>query len=497
MTHAIEKKIKNIFAYLTPSVLSSVLPLITFPIMTRVLTPADYGIVALLSTFPVLIVNLVTCNVHVGAERYYFEYRKNINDLRNLINSTIAFLLLVFVLSAPVIFLLSNFLSKIVVGETQYGWPLFISYSTACIGIFITFYLMIYRNMEKGKQFSVFTISRLLVHTALSLIFVAGFRTGYIGLIYAAFFSALTVFCVLFWRFQKNFPFSFNMNMLIDNLKYGIPLLPTHFTSYIYAFFDKYMLRLVVSLSSVGIYSIAQTLSKKLFLFMTAVQSTFYPTFMKDIFDRGKEAARSIGRLFTVFTYISLFAILAMILFGEEFIHLLAPSSYYNSINVFLVLLCALATQTFGKIVGVQLAYVKKAYLVFPVSVVGVVVNVGLNLLLIPMWGAMGAGVATAVTTVSMNAIIVYISQGFYKIIYEKRMLFALYLNVFLSAALLIYFRIYGVPVMLKYGYKFLSIFAFFVCGVRANIITIRNMKIALNILTFRKQAHIKAPVQA
>jgi O-antigen/teichoic acid export membrane protein len=341
--------------------------------------------------------------------------------------------------------------------------------------------------MEEAKKFSSYTIAQMLINIFFCLLFVVGFRFGYMGLIYATFIDSFVIFCILFWKFQKMFPMRLNAKMLWDNLKYGIPLLPENFTGGINDFFDKFMLRSAISLSSTGIYSIAQNVATKLFVFMTAVQSTFYPIYMKDIFDRGKEAAQSIGRNFTIFTYISLFFVLVMILFGEEVIHILAPASYYNSIDVVLILLCSVATQVFGKITGIPLTYVKRAYFSLPISVVGVAANVGLNLLLIPHLGAMGAGVAMLISVSVINIIGVSVAQRYYRILYEKKILFLIFANLFLSASLLIYLRFIEMNLFVKYFVKLFSLLSFFWIGIKANIITKRNIGIIANMLKPKK----------
>jgi len=208
---------------------------------------------------------------------------------------------------------------------------------------------------------------------------------------------------------------------------------------------------------------------------------------MKDMFDRGKEGAISVGRNFTVFVYLSLSAVLGMILFGEEAIYILAPPSYYNAINVMLILLCGIAAQAFGKIVGLPLSYAKKAYLSVPISFAGVAVNVLLNLILIPRWGAVGAGLATVATIFITNSICFMVSQRCYHIIYERKILSLLYLNVFFSAIVLIFFRKVGAPLFIKYSFKTILLGLFIVLGMQARIVTSRNMKIVLNIFMSRK----------
>lgn len=482
-----EKKIKNIFTYLSPSLLSAVLPVMVFPVLTRFLTPNDFGIIALASSFPGLIVSLLTCNVHDGGQRYYFEYRKNIVHLRSLINTTIAYLLFVLIISMPIIILLINFISNTIFGNSKYGLVVFLSYVSASLGTIVGFYLTLYRNMEEAKKFSFYTILQLLIITALNLFLVVGLHWGYMGMIYSQLWTTVFLFCILFWQFQKKFPFSFNKKMLFDNFKYGVQSLPDLSIGYIHQIFDKYLLRSMVSLSSVGIYSVAQNLAAKLFVFITAVQSTFHPIFMKDMFDRGEEGAHSIGRNFTVFTYISLSVVLMVILFGEEIVYILAPPSYYDAINVMLIILCGTAMATFGKIVGLPLVYAKKIYLSFPITIFVTICNVLLNLFFIPLWGAMGAGLVSLITIFSGLFLGNIIARKYYKIHYEKKTLFFLYLNVFASAILLIYFRIAGASFLLKFFVKTASLVAFIMVGIHAKIITKKNIKIILNIIRFKK----------
>ncbi len=481
-----ENKIKNIFIYLTPSIISSVLPLLALPIITRFLTPLDFGVAALAISTTALIVSFLSCGVDAAAQRYYFEYRNNPDDLRALISTTIFFLIFIFVLIVSPIYWLSGFIAKTVLGSEQYRFAIFVSYINGCCTVMVNFYLLLYRNMEKAKYFSAFTITHNSANTVLTLILVVWFGYGYMGIIYGSFLSSVLIFAVLFVMFYKAYPFHFKKHILIDNLKYGIPLIPNVFTSVVYQFFDKYMLSSMASLASVGVLSIAQNLSGKLFVFMTALQSTFDPLFMKDMFDRGEEGAASVGRNFTIFTYLSIMTVLVAILFGEEIMRIMAPPSYYEAIDVMLILLCGISIQTFGKIVGSQLAYIKKAYLSFPITVVGLLVNVGINLALIPRWQAVGAAMATLMTIMMMNGLYVLIAQRGYKIVYEHHILVPIYVLVFISTFILIYLRSVEASYFIQYSFKVFALIAYGVLGVKAEILTREKMNALFQIITFR-----------
>ena len=216
---------------------------------------------------------------------------------------------------------------------------------------------------------------------------------------------------------------------------------------------------------------------------MTAVQSTYNPLFMKDMFDNGIDGAKAVGRNFTVFTYISLSALVFGVLFAEDIIFLLAPPSYSQMINVFLVLLGGVATQTFGKILGLPLAYAKKAYLAFPISIITVLINVGLNLLLIPIWHEMGAGVANVCSILGTNAIYIVVSQRYYPILFEKRILGLIYGYFTMITCSLLIFRSYPELWLWKYSFKVLAIFLYARIGVYAHILTKEKVKLMFSFL--------------
>ncbi|MDD5618125.1 MAG: oligosaccharide flippase family protein, partial [Candidatus Omnitrophica bacterium] len=216
----VENKIKNIFVYLTPSLLMSIAPFITMPIITRFLTPADFGIVAVATATPVIIASVLTFNIHIGAERYYFQYRNNRVKLSCLIHTTVFFLILMLLLSLPIVFSIKDYFSTLLMGSPSYGHLIFITYMIAFLNIIVTFFLTIFRNMEEAKRFSFYTMLRMLVNISLGLVLVAVVRLGYMGLIWASFADTFILFSILFWRFNRRFPFGLDRGIFIDNLKY-------------------------------------------------------------------------------------------------------------------------------------------------------------------------------------------------------------------------------------------------------------------------------------
>ena len=487
-----EKNIRNIFIYAIPKFASYGLNLITLPILTRLLTPEDFGVIILAGAFPAIAVSVFTFGVTFGAERYYFEYRKDSEKLSALIFSSQLFLYLSLIVSSVPVFILKEFISKIIIGDSKYGFAVFTIFISAYFNQIITFYLRLYQNMEKAVTHSVFTITQAVVSIASSLLLVWYFKMSYMGMIYGSFTGAFVVCLAILFHFNKNSKIVFNGRILLENIKYGLQVVPKSFTGFINRFFDKYMLNNMLSLSVVGIFNIGQTIGNTMFFIMGTVWSSFQPVYYREVFDKGKEGSASVGRLFTIFAYVSLTPVLLLILFAQEIVYIIAPVPYYEAIDIIIIVSGGVATQVFGIYVGVQYAYSKKAYWIFPVTVVGTLANVAANIFLIPKFGLIGAGFSTAISTSVINAILTFIGQKLYRIQYDWKIIISLYAIILGAMTSVFYLRFIEFNNIYLYLIKLTFIVLFIFAGIKAKLITrqsIEKVQSALFNFPKRKEA--------
>ena len=464
--------VKNIFIYQLAFITSNIISLIFIPIFTRILSPQEYGIIALIVALPLLINSFLSGGVSYAIPRYYFKYRNDTDKVSELFFSNGLFLLAGFLVGLPIIFFFRKNLAMISMGSENYGWAFFCAFINSFVFSVVTLYLNLYQNMEKAWKYCKYNISYFTISNVLGLVFIWKFSLSYIGIIYAQLFTSVALFFLMTADFIYCYPFKFNMQKIIETLKYGIPILPKNISGMINKYFDKYLIMGMLSLSGVGIYNIGQNLGNKLFIMMGAIYFAFYPFFMKEIFDKGEDAATSLGRNFTYFAYLSLGSILLIILFSKEIFSFLVPPAYWSSINVFLIVSLGVSTQTFGKFIGVQMSYAKKAYYFFPISLMGLAVNILLNIFLIPRWGILGAAVAFTITIIITNITLINLAQHFYKVLYEWKNLgwfyFLLLLTMFQS---LFYFN-FAYPFIVSLGIRILLVLSFLLAGVHAKIIT-------------------------
>ncbi len=487
-----EKSIRNIFIYAFPKFIGYGLNLITLPILTRILTPEDFGVIILAWMFPTIAVSILTFGLAPAAHRYYFEYREDEQKLNALMFSSQAILYLFLIVSASVMFFIKDYISELTMGGNRYGFAVFVAFISAYLGQIINFYLLLYQNMERAVIHSSFTVAQALVTTIVSLLLVWYFKMSYMGMIYGSLAGSAIVCPAIFIHFNKSLKIIFKARILFENIKYGLQIIPKSFTSFINRFFDKYMLNNMLSLSAVGVFNIGQTIGNAMFFLMNTVWSSFQPVCYREAFDKGTEGSASLGRLFTIFAYVSLMPLLLLILFAQEIVYLVAPPSYYEAIDIIIIISAGVATQVFGMYVGVQYAYTKKAYWIFPIAVIGTLANVTANIILIPKIGLIGAALSTVISTGVINIILTFIGQKLYKIRYERGTIAVFYVFIASATVSVLYLRHIEFNSIYLYLIKLIFIVLYIFAGIKAKLITGQSIeKVQSALFNFPKRKEV------
>jgi len=464
--------LKNIAIYQVSFATTGLVSLFLIPIITRILTPEEYGVVAIVVALPALIASFLSGGVTFAIPRYYFEYREDRSKLSELFFSNWLFLWGGFLIAFPFIFFFKEDLAAMAMGAKNYSLAFVLAFVHAFIYGLVTLYLNLYQSMEKAWRYGCFSILYSLLSNGLGLVLIWVFNLSFMGIIYSQLFAATILFLIITIDFFRNYEIKFNFYRVIETLKYGLPILPKNISGLITRYFDKYLIMGMLALSYVGVYNIGQLVASKLFFMMGAIYYAFNPMFMKEIFSRGEAGAVFIGRNFTYFVYLSLGPILLVILFSKEIFYLLLPPTYWSALNVFIIISFGVSVQAFGKFVSVPLGYKKKAYFAFPITLAGLAVNILLNIILIPRYEILGAAISYTGTVITINIIQVLISQHFYKVKYEWYYLSLFYFNLLIAILLIFSFQWVRCSLIPQFSIKILLLLSFLLLGLHAKILT-------------------------
>ncbi len=461
-------ELKNSFYYLLPSVVTAILPVISLPLFTRVLSAHDFGLIALCQAYAIFINGLANFGLSIGYERNFFAS----SDERQkgaLLYSVLLFVTLMSVVFGSLTALYSSPISKWLLGSDSYNLLLIITYFSIAFTTIKTYYLTYLKNSFDAKSYVWYTIDESLIGFMISMILVLWVKIGVIGIVLGQLVASMVVLILLTIRFLKRVPFSLDKNAFADAFKLSIPLTPKLFVSTFSGQVDKYLIGLLNTVGAVGIYSLGQKIANISFVTMTAIQNVWSPVVYKTMFEQ-KDGGTAIGKMLTPFFYYSIAITFCVSLFAEEAVVMLTSKEFYEATDIIVIFSMLYGAYFFAK--QPQLIYAKKTLLISFLSIVNVAGNIALIPVFVKHWGVSGAAWATLLAGCIYVVVTFLLSQKYYAIRWEYAKIMGIFLLFYIASVLTILFRNTIDTYIIRLIIKLLFIGLYLLIGIRFRILT-------------------------
>lgn len=177
----------------------------------------------------------------------------------------------------------------------------------------------------------------------------------------------------------------------------------------IFGHMDRIMIKLMLGDAETGFYSAAITCTGMTAFVFVAVLDSFRPIIFGHKKNSVEKYKRDVVSLYSIIIYMALAQSLFLTIFGKFVVNILYGVQYANTVNILRIITWYSAFSYMGSVRNIWLlAEGKQKYLWF-INLLGAIVNVFGNLLLIPIWGACGAAVASVVTQTFTNFALCFI----------------------------------------------------------------------------------------
>lgn len=469
-----KQQMANVGIYLIPTIISSILPLISLPIILRYLSPEEYGAYALSLAFASVVVGFCQLSLFNVYERNFFVYTNEIEKAQ-LLFTIISFVFFIMLIVGILIYFYQDYLAAWIVQNQKYGLLLFLSFFGWAFSASNNYYLSFLKNSGDSKLNVSITSTASILIVMLNIYFVSILKIGPLGLALGLLISNALVFVIVTIYFLNRLAFSINPSLLISSLKLSFPLVPTRLLVAVGKQFDKYIIGVLATVGGTGIYTIGQRISNLVALFMTAIQKVYGPIvyskmFLKNVADGSKE----IGRFLTPYAYFSVFAALFLSLFSEEVLIVLAPPEYFNGLGVINVLCINIAFGFFAK--QPQLMYAGKTVIQSVLSFVHFICTVIILYLFVNQFGLLGAAIGILLVSIIYISLLIWQGQKYYRIEYEWLKLAVIYgMLIFMSISAML-FRVVELTYLIRFSIKIVYIGVFTGLGVYLQIMTRENL---------------------
>lgn len=213
----------------------------------------------------------------------------------------------------------------------------------------------------------------------------------------------LIIALVLFIVYKKhNGPkLKFSLSRGKQLLRIGFSFILSGMMVAIYGQTDKIMLKLMLSETEVGYYTIATNLCATWTFILAAIVSSLAPTIAKYKKNNDEQNyLRKNAQLYCIVFYISVVVSAVVTVFSPLIIRILYDSDYDGSINPLRIVTWYVAFSYLGVARDVWLVCENKQRYSLFIYILAAICNVGLNFALIPSLGPSGAAIASLVTQV-------------------------------------------------------------------------------------------------
>jgi O-antigen/teichoic acid export membrane protein len=397
---------------------SRILAVLLLPLYTQYLSPSDYGKVETLIALTTVIGIVLRMGIHSAFFRFYFdspepEHRRRVlrTSFWFTMGTATAGLLAGLALSAPIADLLfgSSDDSELVMAAFVGLWA----------GMNYEQLTSLFRVEERSTAFVTASLANILLTIGATLLLVVVLDQGPIGVIVGNFTGTLLVYAVLVGYRREQLGLEFDRGLLREMNRFGIPLIPTALFLWVTNFSDRLFLVKLADTDEVGLYSVGVRIASAMVLLLTAFRLA-WPAFAYSI-DDDREAKRTYAYVLTYLVLVTTWVATALALLSPWVVGWIAAPAFAESSRVVGPL--AFAAVAFGAyiVVAIGVGRARRTQFNWVVTGAAALVNIALNLVLIPPYGMMGAAVATVAAYATMFAGMVWWAQRIYPVPYQWR----------------------------------------------------------------------------
>jgi PST family polysaccharide transporter len=221
---------------------------------------------------------------------------------------------------------------------------------------------------------------------------------------FAAVMGLETVLAYLFltFNYQRKYnilDWSFSKTLVKKFLTIGWPFIISNFAIILYMRIDQVMIGNIAGKMELGLFSSAAKITDMFVFIPVAVCSSYMPILVKSKKEgTHKEFVQNIQFFLNWMAKISILLAVIISLFSFQIVKLLYGVKYIEAYKILIIHVWALIPMYLGAAAGQYLVIENlQKYHIYK-SISGLILNVGLNIFLIPEYGAIGAAVATLIS---------------------------------------------------------------------------------------------------
>jgi O-antigen/teichoic acid export membrane protein len=401
---------------------------VTFPIIAKELGGKEFGILELGMTIVMLGGLFVRCGMNNAVQRYYWDAQTPVAQRPVLVSTGLAVTVACGLLVGSSIYLVHPALFRHAgVDPEVLGW-----YGAVGLALLITstqwtqYVQDVLRLHFTPWKFLGFSVATRALAAILSAGVLVWLHAGVGGVLMAQALILLVSLPVGLWFIRRDLIRCVNSHWTRRLLAFGAPFTLTDMAFWLFSSIDRWMLASMISPQEVGVFSAAFRISALASFLSLAFGMAWSPCAVKLKSEYPAKFKQIYAEILILLIVVMLFAGGSIGFFSGELLAMLLPTEFADSASPLAILAFCVVVQASQQITAVGISLSLKSHLFVFLVLGAAIVNFLLNLLLIPITGAIGAAWATLIAHLILTGSYLFCSQYVYPISFPVTRLFYL-----------------------------------------------------------------------
>jgi len=384
-----KKRLKGTVIYSLSNILLKLGSAAMLPILTRLLTPDEFGVIAILTPLTSILAILLGGGLYSPLMKKYIDLQEKPEVFARYACSFL------FVIALLSVLLCTLFHVSLIYWDFKSLLPSQIEVSYIEFSLYIavfsalnTISICLFRIQDKYIYVSFIALLSFISNYFITIWLLSEFDLGVLGYLIGSLISSVFIFIFNLKNYAYKMKFNINLSYIISGFKHGVPLVFIELSDWFIGLSDRFVLMSFVSLVEVGVYSLAATGAKIIGVLGSSYNNTIISELYGAIRD-GKDQKIIISELVEFYKVLVALAV-SIQLTSFEIIPFIFPATYENLGFYFISLIpCAILQYFF--FLDFYFHYHEKSKVIAKITVFIAILNLCMNLFLVPIFGVLAA----------------------------------------------------------------------------------------------------------
>lgn len=371
------------------NIINKSIPFLILPIIIRLLSTKEFGFYSLFINTESLLIPIISLNLHAGLSVHYFDDKIKVSSYLSTLFLSIGISVLFF-------FIMFFFIGDII--ATFIGFQkniLIIAILTAGLFSIFTTISTLFRLMRKPVIYGLYNVIQSL-GLFMVMILICYFNPLFSKLIEGrlAFFIFLIIVTILIFKKYDLIHFAFIKEYAVRMIKFSLPTVLYSISAYIFLSSDRFLIKYFLGVIDVAHYSAIYQLASIMSIVGVSINAAWMPWLFENLKKKDERINLFIVKIsFGLIAFLILIGFIACFIF-PIFATKILPNQYHSYINISYPIILGFVFEGIYLIVSPYVLFVEKTKYNALIGFLIAIINVSLNIFLIPKIGIIGASYA-------------------------------------------------------------------------------------------------------